>query len=171
MKRHLRYLYCICTIRLLYFEFVWDQDWVQVRGTESACGSGDSVAPPPLIRPHLYLRGHNIRRESGKPNILCSGDLKSDLKEGVKSDSPLLRSDIILAQSHETLSGVLRSSFIRPDSQSWTIFNRGAPLTRNNSSESPQHHIIIPHHTGVNKWSSWGCWCDSERLKWAISDH
>ena len=171
MRRHLRYLYCIGTIRLLYYEIGWDQVWVQqVRGTEclrvgrfSCTASSDQTTS--IFEEPQYPK----RKRKAKYLVLWWP--KKWPKVGVKSDSPLLRSDIILAHSHETLCGVLRSSFIRPDSQSWTIFNRGAPLTRKGSSESPQHHIIIPQPTRVDKWSSWGCGSDSERLKWAISGH
>ena len=171
MRKHLWYLNCIYTITLLYFEIGWEQVWVQqVRGTECLRVGRFSCTASSDPTTSIFEEPQYPKRKR-KAKYLVLWWPKKWPKGGVKSDSPLLRSDIILAQSHETLSGVLRSSFIRPDSQSWTIFNRGAPLTRNNSSESPQHHIIIPHHTGVNKWSSWGCWCDSERLKWAISGH
>ena len=171
MRKHLLYLSCICTITPSHYEIGWEQVWVQqVRGTECLRVGRFSCTASSDPTTSIFEEPQYPKRKR-KAKYLVLWWPKKRPKGGVKSDSPLLRSDIIFAHSHETLRGVPRSSFIRPDSQSWTIFNRGAPLTRKGSSESPQHHTIIPQPTRVDKWSSWGCGSDSERLKWAISDH
>ena len=143
MRKHLLYLSCICTITPSHYEIGWEQVWVQqVRGTECLRVGRFSCTASSDPTTSIFEEPQYPKRKR-KAKYLVLWWPKKWPKGGGKKWLALLRSDIILAQSHETLSGVLRSSFIRQDSPSWTIFN---PLTRNGSSGPPQHHHQSPSY-------------------------